>query len=74
VGETRACGTGSCAAAAAVRSWGLVGDHVRVHNPGGTLEVWLGEKDGDPAMLAGPVRWVADVVVDLDSLGVGSLA
>lgn len=74
VGETRACGTGSCAAAAAVRSWGMVGDHVRVRNPGGTLEVWLGEKDGDPAVLAGPVRRVADVVVDLRSFGSGTLA
>jgi diaminopimelate epimerase len=65
VGETLACGTGSCAAAAAARSWGLVGDIVRVHNPGGPLDVTLGRKDGDPVALAGPVRKVADVVVDL---------
>jgi diaminopimelate epimerase len=68
VGETLACGTGSCAAAAAVHSWGLVGERVRVHNPGGTLEVVLGAKEGDPVVLAGPVRRVADVVVDLDAL------
>jgi diaminopimelate epimerase len=58
VGETRACGTGSCAAAAAARSWGLVGDRVRVHNPGGTLLVTL---DSDGIRLAGPVRKVADI-------------
>lgn len=64
VGETRACGTGSCAAAAAARGWGLVGDHVWVRNPGGTLEVWLGRTEDDPVELAGPVRRVAEVVVD----------
>lgn len=68
VGETLACGTGSCAAAAAAHGWGLVGVRVRVHNPGGTLEVALGAKQGDPVVLAGPVRRVADVVVDLDLL------
>ena len=41
VGETQACGTGSAAAAAAARSWGLVGETVSVHNPGGTLQVSL---------------------------------
>jgi len=64
VGETRACGSGSCAAAAVARSWGVVGARVLVRNPGGTLEVSLGEKDGDPVLLGGPVRRVADVVVD----------
>ncbi|MGH9096782.1 MAG: diaminopimelate epimerase, partial [Acidimicrobiales bacterium] len=59
VGETLACGTGSVAAAAAARSWGIVGDQVRVHNPGGTLEVTL---DPDGIRLAGPVRKVADIV------------
>jgi len=63
VGETLACGTGSVAAAAAARSWGVVaavGD-VRVRNPGGVLEVTLGPGAHDPAHLAGPVRKVADV-------------
>jgi diaminopimelate epimerase len=61
VGETEACGTGSAAAAAAARSWGLVGDRVTVHNPGGSLRVTL---DGDTARLRGPVHRVASVVVD----------
>ena len=62
-GETLACGTGSVAAAAAARSWGVVDPDgpVRVRNPGGTLEVTLGARPGDPAFLAGPVRKVADI-------------
>jgi diaminopimelate epimerase len=65
VGETLACGTGACAAAAAAHSWGLVGDRVTVHNPGGSLRVGLGS---DGVSLAGPTRKVADVEVDLDAL------
>jgi diaminopimelate epimerase len=64
VGETLACGTGSCAAAAAARRWGVVGDTVPVENPGGLLEVQLGRADGDPVVLSGPVRRIADVVVE----------
>jgi diaminopimelate epimerase len=63
-GETLACGTGSVAAAAVAASWGLVGDRVVVHNPGGPLEVVLGPEGGEssrPARLGGPVRKVADV-------------
>jgi diaminopimelate epimerase len=62
-GETLACGTGSVAAAAAARDWGVVSGSgpVRVRNPGGTLEVTLGRGPGDPAHLAGPVRKVADI-------------
>ncbi|MHB8220144.1 MAG: diaminopimelate epimerase [Acidimicrobiales bacterium] len=77
VGETMACGTGSCAAAAAARSWGLVGDRVLVHNPGGTLEVRLGTRPGDPVFLAGPVRRVARVTVErswLDRAGLDRVA
>ena len=61
VGETEACGTGSAAAAAAARSWDLVGDTVEVHNPGGTLQVAF--VDG-LVRLRGPVRKVADLLVD----------
>lgn len=64
-GETLACGTGSVAAAAVARHWGLVQGTgpVRVHNPGGMLEVTLGSGAGEPAVLAGPVRKVADIEV-----------
>ena len=62
VGETLACGTGSVAAAAAARSWGVVGPGtVRVRNPGGVLEVDLGDGDEDMTHLTGPVRKVADI-------------
>jgi diaminopimelate epimerase len=65
VGETQACGTGSAAAAAAARSWGLVGESVEVHNPGGTLRVELGS---DGIRLSGPVRKVADIEVDVSTI------
>jgi diaminopimelate epimerase len=55
VGWTQACGTGSCASAAVCRAQGLVGDVVRVDNPGGTLEVDL---RGSEALLSGPVQFV----------------
>ena len=58
VGRTLACGTGSCASAAAARDWGLVGDHVVVHNPGGDLAV---ELCGDEAILSGPTQCIATV-------------
>jgi diaminopimelate epimerase len=65
VGETLACGTGSVAAAAAARSWGVVRPDgaIRVRNPGGTLEVTLGAGEHDPTFLAGPVRKVADIEI-----------
>ena len=52
VGETQACGTGSCAAAAALHHWGRVGPAVTVHQPGGSVAVEL-RPDGT-ATLAGP--------------------
>jgi len=58
-GLTEACGTGSCAAAAAARAAGLVGDRVEVHNPGGTLVVELtGELSAPSVWLSGPARRV----------------
>jgi diaminopimelate epimerase len=68
-GETLACGTGSVAAAAAAARWGLVGGRVVVHNPGGALEVTLANDGAALPRLAGPVRKVADVVVDLGAFG-----
>ncbi len=65
VGETQACGTGSAAAAVAARSWGLVGETVDVHNPGGTLQVAL---TGEEIRLTGPVRKVAELEVDTDQV------
>ena len=62
VGETLACGTGAAAAAwAASREWGLVGDHVVVHQPGGAAEVDL-THDGK-VTLTGPSEFIATVEV-----------
>ncbi len=61
VGQTQACGTGSAAAAAAAQSWGLVGDRVEVHNPGGVLTAVLAT---DGIVLSGPVATVAGVDID----------
>jgi diaminopimelate epimerase len=58
-GETQACGTGACAAAAAAHAWDLVGKHVTVHNPGGDLEVEV----GDTMLLTGPAEYVARVEI-----------
>ena len=56
-GETLACGTGSVAAAAVARALKLVGGSgpVRVHNPGGMLEVTLGP--GAEAEAEAPPYW-----------------
>ncbi|MGH9106555.1 MAG: diaminopimelate epimerase [Acidimicrobiales bacterium] len=56
VGETLACGSGSVAAAAALRHWGRVGTKVMVNQLGGAVQVELGP-DG-AATLSGPSRRV----------------
>ncbi|HVF33307.1 MAG TPA: diaminopimelate epimerase [Acidimicrobiales bacterium] len=60
-GLTQACGTGSCAIAAATRAWGLTGDRVVVRNPGGDLVV---ELQGDTALLTGPAAYIGRVEVN----------
>ena len=69
-GETMACGSGSCAAAAAARAWGLVGERVVVRNPGGALQVTFAQDGG--VTLAGPAQLVAVVEVALEGLGGGA--
>ncbi len=56
-GYTLASGSSSCAAAAAARRLGLVGDEVTVHMPGGILRVSF--QDGS-AHLVGPVEKVME--------------
>ena len=52
VGETKACGTGACAAVVAGQLRGLLDASVEVKLPGGNLQIeWLGE--GDPVMMKG---------------------
>jgi len=67
-GITEACGSGSCAAAAAARALGLVKDRVEVRNPGGTAVVDLhGEDPFSPtALLTGLTCRVARIELELD--------
>ena len=65
VGPTLACGTGSCAAAAAARALELCGDHVVMENPGGDLEISF---EGNEAILSGEVRVIADLIVPLERM------
>jgi diaminopimelate epimerase len=59
VGPTAACGTGATAVAFAANEWGLVGDRVTVHMPGGDVVVDV----GDTMVLHGPSVFIADVEV-----------
>jgi diaminopimelate epimerase len=58
-GVTEACGTGATAIARAAHDWGLVGDRVTVHMPGGDVQVAV----GDPMVLRGPSTFIAGIVV-----------
>lgn len=64
VGETRACGTGACAAVAIGVLQGRLDKAVRVSLPGGDLMInWLGE--GHPVMMTGPASLVYNGTIDL---------
>ena len=64
VGETRACGSGACAAVVAGRLSGELDAGARVDLPGGTLEVqWDGE--GEAVWMTGPTAWVFDSEIEL---------
>jgi diaminopimelate epimerase len=57
VGETLACGSGSCAAVSILRKHGMVSDNVRVTQPGGSLIIsWSGS--GNPVVMTGPATYV----------------
>ncbi|MGN6694317.1 MAG: diaminopimelate epimerase [Aquihabitans sp.] len=58
-GVTEACGTGATAVARAAHDWGLVGEQVTVHMPGGDVQVLV----GDPMVLRGPSVFIAGIVV-----------
>lgn len=58
-GWTQACGSGACAAVAALRKRGRVGDNVRVELPGGALSIaWQGP--GHALWMTGPAAFVFD--------------
>ena len=57
VGETRACGTGACAAMVAARLRDLLDEEVQLHLPGGTMTIhWSGP--GQPVTMTGPATTV----------------
>ncbi|MEZ5181900.1 MAG: diaminopimelate epimerase [Acidimicrobiales bacterium] len=58
-GITEACGTGATAVARAAHDWGLAGERVVVHMPGGDVQVAV----GDPMVLRGPSEFIAGIVV-----------
>lgn len=63
-GETMACGTGACAAAVVGIYQGKLRDRVKVHLPGGTLQIaWKGP--GAPVFMTGPAEHVFDGEMDL---------
>jgi diaminopimelate epimerase len=65
VGETRACGTGACAAAAVGGRQGLLEPEVRVDLPGGTAHVsWPGP--GEHVWLTGPAITVFTGMIDIN--------
>ncbi len=73
-GETLACGTGSCAVAAAAVQKGLAktGSTIRVTNPGGVLEVaYPGGGEIGALGLAGPAKMIASISVDRRTLHSG---
>jgi len=64
VGETRACGTGACAAVVAARLRDLVDARVQVRLAGGTLQIhWPGE--GRPLTMSGPTQQVFDGSIEV---------
>jgi diaminopimelate epimerase len=64
-GETRACGTGACAAVAVGRLLGLLDDRVTVHLPGGDLSIeWPGE--GHELLMTGPATMVFEGKINID--------
>ncbi len=59
VGETRACGTGACAAVAVGQKQGLLDQNVTVDLPGGSLQIhWRG--DNSILKMTGPAEHVYD--------------
>ncbi len=63
-GETRACGSGACAAVAVGIQQGLLAEEVRVELPGGRLDIaWKGP--GHPLYMTGPAAHIYDGFIHL---------
>lgn len=64
VGETRACGSGACAAVVAGHQQGVLADEVEVRLPGGSLMIeWEGA--GNPVWMTGDAVHVYEGVLEL---------
>lgn len=64
VGETKACGSGACAAVATGIQQGILAEKVRVDLPGGALQInWKGR--GHPLYMTGPATHVYDGFIRL---------
>ncbi len=65
VGETRACGTGACAAAVTSRMAGLVGERVKVSLPGGKVRIrWQGPDHA--VKMTGPATMVYEGLIEVE--------
>lgn len=65
VGETRACGTGACAAVVCGRLQGLLEEKVKVSLPGGKVRIrWQGP--GSPVRMTGPATLVYQGQISID--------
>ena len=65
VGETRACGTGACAAMAVGRSWQRLDTAVDVELPGGLLRIeWSGARE-DSILMTGPAEGVFEGIIEI---------
>jgi diaminopimelate epimerase len=63
IGETRACGTGACAAVVAAQLRGTVGQRVKVSLPGGKVRIaWQGM--GTPVRMIGPATLVFEGAIE----------
>jgi diaminopimelate epimerase len=63
-GETQASGSSSCAAFAALHHLGHLGNTATAHMPGGTLELWLDDKEH--IWMRGPVEEIATLTLSPD--------
>ena len=65
-GETRACGTGACAAVASGIRRGLLDTRTKVRLPGGTLTIEWSGNPNESLFMTGPVATVYEGRIELE--------